>query len=77
MQANESDAHRRNEEFIRRLEFLCGEKRSRVPPFPDILDNLRKDQDVKKESAMVDEVGSREERIFGSAIDRDGYFSYV
>ena len=48
MNANESDAQRRNEEFLRRLESLCGEKQSRVPPFPDILDELRKEYDDSK-----------------------------
>ena len=116
MKANKSDAHRRNEEFQRRLACLCmyhqdsglsivgksvlsnsshahsqktkkkllyvnnvrtntgGEKQSRVPPFPDILDDLRKDGDDSS-TKIDDKSGTREERIFGSVVDQDGYFS--
>ena len=51
-----------------------GEKDSRVPPFPDILDDLRTDGDDSSKK-IDDKSGTRDERKYGYRVDQDGYFS--
>lgn len=92
MESSKSDALRRCKEFEHRISGLCGEKKNRVPPFPDVLEELSvlverekantgavssPMQAGKTKSFSLDNRRTARERYLGATVDRGGKFSYA